>query len=120
MATTELTFARDTKGLNADAPLFPTNIYTATLVNGTATSITIPANYPNFIMYVRVQPDGWCWCSATATAAVPAGGTLTDATSELIVGTVEFRRTVIKGQVISFITSNTTCDIEVSLQALKT
>ena len=112
--STLLNFGRDVQGFNAYAPQFPTDIYTATLAASTAESVTVPANYSTWIMYVRVQPNGWCWCSRTTTAAIPAGGTLAAASAELVVGTIEFKRTVYAKDVISFITPNTTCDIEVA------
>lgn len=113
--TTELSFGRDAQGYNAYAPQFPTDIFTATLAAATAKSITIPSNYPAWIMYVRIQPNGWCWVSRTTTAAVPAGSSFASASSELIAGTIEYRRLVYAADVISFITANTTCDISVSL-----
>ena len=112
--STQLNFGRDVQGFNAYAPSFPTDIYTATLAASTAESVTVPGNAPVWIMYVRVQPNGWAWCSRTTTAAVPAGGTLASAKSELIVGTIEYKRIVYAADVISFITPNTTCDIEVA------
>ncbi len=112
--STDLLFGRDVQGLNAYAPPFPTNIFTSTLAAATARSVTVPSNAPIWIMYVRVQPNGWCWCSRTTTAAVPAGNTLAAAASELIVGTIEYKRTVYAGDTLSFITPNTTCDIEVA------
>ena len=63
------------------------------------------------------QANGWAWCSRTTTAAVPAGGTLAAAKSELVAGTIEYKRTVYAADVISFITPNTTCDIEVAFFA---
>jgi hypothetical protein len=116
--STWLNFGRDVQGYNAYAPQFPTDIFTATLAATTAESITVPGNAPMWIMYVRVQPDGWVWCSHTTTASVPAGGTLANASSELIAGTIEYKRTVYAGDVISFITANTTCDIEVAFFAV--
>jgi hypothetical protein len=113
--STFLNFGRDVQGYNAYAPQFPTDIFTATLAANTAESITIPSNYAVWIMYVRVQPTGYVWASNSGTAAVPAGGTFASAISELIPGTLEYKRTVYAGNVISFITPNTTCDIEVSL-----
>jgi hypothetical protein len=113
--TTQLLFGRDAQGYNAYAPQFPTNIYTATLSMDAAESITIPSNFTTFIMYVRVQPNGWCWVSRGHTAAVPAGGTFASSNSELIAGTIEYKRLVYAGDVISFLSHNTTCDISVSL-----
>lgn len=115
--STELSFARDLQGYNAYAPKFSTNIYSATLVASAASSITVPSNYSGWIMYVRVQPNGWCWCSRTGTATIPSAGTFAASNSEIIVGTIEFKRSVLAGDVISFITENATCDIEVSLFA---
>lgn len=113
--STFLNFGRDVQGYNAYAPQFPVDIFTATLAATTPESFTVPSNLPIWIMYVRVQPNGWVWVSRSGTAAVPAGGTLVSAISELIPGTIEFKRTVYAGDVISFITPNTTCDISVSL-----
>lgn len=112
--STDLLFGRDVQGLNAYAPPFPTNIFTATLAAATARSVTVPSSSPIWIMYVRVQPNGWVWASRTTTAAVPASSSLAAAQSELIDGTIEYKRTVYAGDTISFITANTTCDIEVA------
>jgi hypothetical protein len=116
--STQLHFGRDVQGYNARAPQFPTDIFTATLAAGTAESVTVPSNYKSWIMYVRIEPAGWCWCSRTTTAAVPVGASFASAGSELISGTIEFRRVVFAADVISFITPNTTCDIEVAFQAI--
>lgn len=113
--STELSFGRDAQGYNAYAPPFPTNIFTATLAASTAESFTVPSNYSIWVMYVRIEPAGWCWVSRTATAAIPAGGTFAASSSELIVGTIEYKRLVYAGDVISFLTPNTTCDISISL-----
>jgi len=116
--STELYFARDLQGYCADAPQFPTDIYTATLAASTASSVTVPSNLSTWVMYVRVQPNGWVWVSKSGTAAVPAGGTFAASGSELICGTIEYKRMVKAGDVISFITANTTCDIEVDFQSV--
>lgn len=114
---TLLSYARDIQGIPADSPAFPITIWTATLTTGAATNITIPGNkgLNNYVMYVRVQPTGWVWVSRTGTASVPAGNTLASASSELICGTIEYRRQVLSGDIVSFITPNTSCDIEVAI-----
>ena len=111
--STDLLFGRDQQGLNAYAPPMPTDIYTATLAASSAASVTVPANNPIWVMYVRCEPTKRCWVSATTTAAIPAGGTLAASQSDLIVGTIEYKRTVYAGDVLSFITAETTCDIVV-------
>ena len=116
--STQLAFGRDLQGYNAFAPKFPTNIFTATLAANTAQTVAAPLDAPVYIMYVRVQPTGYCWVSRSGTAAVPAGGTLAAAISELIAGTIVYKRLVYPLDVISFITPNTTCDISVSFYAV--
>lgn len=113
---TLLHFGRDAQGYDADAPQFPTDIQTATLAASTAKSVTVPSSHSTWIMFVTVQPNGWCWCSRTTTAAIPASSSFAASSSELVVGTQEFRRTVFAGDTISFITPNTTCDIEIAFQ----
>ncbi len=114
--STQLHFGRDDQGYNAVAPQFPTDIFGATLAANTARSVTVPSNHSTWIMYAQVQPNGWCWCSRTQIAQTPSGGTFSASASEMIVGTREFRRIVFGGDTISFITLNTTCDIEVAFQ----
>ncbi len=111
--STDLIFGRDVQGLNAYAPPFSTNIYTSVMTTGLAASVTVPSSAPIWIMYIRVEPNGWAWCSRTTTAAVPAGATLAASQSELVVGTIEFKRTVYAGDVISLISPNATCNVQV-------
>ncbi len=111
--STDLIFGRDVQGLNAYAPLFSTNMLTATLAAATARTITVPSSAPIWIMYVRMEPTGWCWISKTTTAAVPASSSFAASQSALAVGTIEFKRTVNAGDVLSFITPNTTLNIQV-------
>lgn len=115
--STQLIFARDAQGYNAYAPKIPVDMYTATLEANTATSLTVPSNFSEWVMYVRVQPDGWCWVSKS-TASAPASGLLVASNSELICGTIEYRRAVKAGDVLNFITSNATCDIHVAFQTI--
>lgn len=111
--STELLFGRDQQGYNTYAPAMPDDIRTATLAASSAASVTVPSNAPVWVMYVRIEPTKRCWISATGTAAVPVGGTFSASGSDLIVGTVEYKRTVYAGDVLSFITAETTCDIAV-------
>lgn len=107
----QLEFGRDLQGFNAYAPQFPTDIYTATLAASTAKSVTVPSSAPVWVMYIRMEPTGWAWVSRTTTAAVPAGSSFASSQSDLAVGTIEFKRTVFAGDVISLITPNTTLNI---------
>lgn len=118
--TTQLAFGRDYQGYSADAPDFSTNIQTVVLASGGAKTLTIPSNYKNWIMYIQVQPGGWCWVSRNGTAAIPSGsGSFATSVSEMAAGTVQFRKKVFAADIISFVTPNTTCDISVSLFAIQ-
>jgi hypothetical protein len=118
-ATTYLALGRDVQGINANAPQFSTVMYSATLAAGAAESVTVPLDALAYIMYVKVQPNGWVWVSRTTTAAVPAGGTFAAIASEMVDGaTDEYKRLVYPKDVISFITANTTCDVSVVFYAV--
>jgi hypothetical protein len=112
--STLLNFGRDVQGYNAFAPQFPTDIFTATLADGTAESIVVPTNFPAWIMTVSITPGNEVWVSRTTTAAIPAGGSFAASKSELNPGP----RLVYSGDTISFITPNTTTDCEVAFYAV--
>ena len=112
--STELSFGRDMQGYNAYAPQDSTNKYSATLSAGGATSITVPSNFPVWIVSFNPQPGANIWVDFTgATAAIPVGATLASTTSSLNPG----QRTVLAGSHISVITDNTTADIGIELWA---
>lgn len=113
--STLLDFGRDVQGYNAYAPQPSTNNWSATLTNGSATSITVPANYPRWVVSFRYQPGTDVWVDFTgATAAIPVGATLATTTSELRPASV----TLYSGTTISVITNNATADIGISMYAI--
>lgn len=119
--STVLNFGRDVQGYNAYAPLFPTDIFTATLAANTASSVTVPGNYPRWIMSISVQPGGEVWVRQNGTAAVPAGSTFAAANSELNPGprmVYAIQNDGVTATTISCITPNTTCDVEISFYAI--
>lgn len=112
---TILNFGRDVQGYNAYAPAPSDLKYSATLTNGSATSITVPSNFINWIVVFSYQPGSDIWVDFSGeTAAVPAGATLSSTTSELLPAT----RLVNNGTNISVITANTTADIGIMLYAI--
>lgn len=106
--TALLNFGRDVQGYNAYAPNDASYKWNATLQAGAASSITVPNNYPVWIVAFSSQPGMDVWVDMTgATAAIPVGSTLAATTSSLNPG----QRTLLAGANISVITDDTTADI---------
>lgn len=119
--STILNFGTDASGLNAYAPKFPTDIFTATLSNGSAKSVTVPQNHSQWVMSVSVQPGGEVWVRENGTAAIPAGSSFAASNSELNPGprlVNALQKDGVTATTIGFITPNTTCDVEVSFYAV--
>lgn len=107
--STLLNFGRDVQGYNAYAPQPSTNMYSATLTTGSATSVTVPKNFPLWIVSFRYYPND-VWVDVTgATAAIPVGATLASTTSEMNPASL----TLPAGTNISMITDLTTADVSV-------
>ena len=115
MTSVHLNFGRDVQGFNAYAPATSGNKWSATITNGSETSITIPSNYSVWIAVFSFQPGTSVWVDLTgATAIIPVGDTLASTTAELNPAS----RTVYAGGKISIITGNTSADVGVSLYAV--
>lgn len=112
---TVLDFGRDINSYNAYAPRPSTNVYSATITNGNATSITLPSDHPEYIVALAYTPGASVWVDFSgATAAIPVGATLAASTSTLLPGS----RTVKAGSKISIITSNTSDDVSIEIYSV--
>lgn len=120
--STKLNFGRDVQGYNAYAPVPSTNIYSATLVNGAAASITLPTSQSVWIVAFSYQPGTNVFVDFTgATAAIPAGGTFAATTSELNPGArmvSSLRNDGVTASTISLLTNTATAEVTVSLYAI--
>ncbi len=113
--STLLNFGRDAQGANAYAPPPATDMFSATLVAGAASSITVPSNHQTWIAVFSSEPAADIWVDFSgATAAVPAGSTFASTTSELNPAA----RMVQAGSTISLITDTSTADVGVMLYAI--
>jgi hypothetical protein len=119
--STKLNFGRDVQGYNAYAPVPSTNMYSATLANGVASTITLPTNSPAWIVSFSAQPGTNIWvCYTGATAAIPAAGTFAATTSELNPGArllPSLANDGVTAKTLSIITDSTTSDVSVVLYA---
>ena len=107
--STELQFGRDVQGYNSYAPYPSTNKWSATIENGTATSIVVPSNFPLWIVSFRYFPnDVWVDVSG-AIAVIPAGTTLDLSTSELNPSSLTLKA----GTNISIITAQANADVSI-------
>lgn len=113
--STTLQFGRDAQGFNAFAPTPSTNNWSATITDGSATSITVPSNYTTWVVSFSYQGGTNVWVDVTgATAAIPAGATLATTTSVRCPASY----TLTSGTNISIITDNTSADVGISMYAV--
>lgn len=115
--TTWLNIQADTNGRNAYG-LPPSDLnYSSTLTQSSDTTITIPSNVSNskgWYLICTYTPGASVWVAKNATAAVPAGNTFASTTSAL-------NRTgiiVTGGDVLHFITSETSISVGISFYAI--
>lgn len=121
MATT-FSMGRDINGYNAFAPIFCTNSYQVELATGAEQHFTVP-NVPNmggqngnenkWMALFSIEPGASVWIANNTMATVP-GGSIAGTVSQLNPAV----RMVNGGDVLSFITNDTTAEVGVSLYVI--
>lgn len=108
---------RDINGYNGFGLPFSDTNYSATITTGTATSLTVPGNSvcTVFLAIFSFTPGGSVYVANNETAAIPAGGSFASTTSVLN----PTARVCNAGDVLSFITADTSDDVQVSFYGLQ-
>lgn len=101
--STKFLMTRDLSGTNGFGVQFPQDGKSAVLAVGVARSVTVPSNYPNWLAVFSYTPGSSIWVDGTTTAVAPTGS-FSATTAELNPSA----RQVTAGQVLSFITADTT------------
>lgn len=112
--TTRLNFGRDINGKNAFGPEISTDIYTASLTNGSEQTFTVPSDSQKWLASFSYQAGTVNWVAVNNTAAVPAGASFASADSVLNPGVLQ----VNAGDVIHVITATATSEVSVSLYSI--
>jgi hypothetical protein len=123
MPLDSLHFGRDDQGYNAFAPIPAVTMYSATLANGVAASITIPQNFKKWIVAFAIQAGTNVFVDFTGdTAEAPAGGTFAATTSTMNPGArlVDSVDNEGDANTISLITNNTTAEVTVEFYPVGT
>jgi hypothetical protein len=112
---TMFNMTRDINGYNGFGLKFSENLYSATLTQLVTQTLTIPGEHAKWLAIFAYEDGATVWVADNATAAVPVGATIVATTSERN----PIAREVKAGDVLSFITPDTTSDIGVALYALQ-
>lgn len=109
---------RDINGFNGFGIKFSNSQWQCLLSANIESVLTVPttgdATYPHLLAIFSFDPGDSVWVSVNGTATVPSSGTFAECQSELNPAA----RYVSSGDVLSFITSDTTDQIGVSFYAI--
>lgn len=129
--TTLFRTQQEVKGINDFGQQYSDQIYNATLVAATNTTLTVPgggvmggissfggSNNNNKVMAV-IRTTGNVWVAVNQTADVPAAGTFAKDTSELVTNTLDKAYLVNVGDVLNFFAPTaTTPSVSVAFYAM--
>ena len=111
--TTKFNMTRDINGYNGFGLQFSDTNFNTTLLAGVGQTLTIPSDNAYYLAVFAFEPGSTVWVADNQTAAVP-GGSFASTYSDLNPAA----RLVEAGDVLSFITADTSIVIGVSLYAI--
>lgn len=111
--TTIFNMTRDINGFNGFGLEFADDNQKTTLAVGVEQHFTVSSNYSTWLAVFSFEPGSSVWVANNETAAVPSGS-FSSTDSQLNPSA----RKVFGGDVLSFISNNTTAEIGVSLYAI--
>lgn len=114
MQYTSFSMVRDINGYNGFGLPFSLNKYSAVLAQNTDTTLTVPSYSAAYVAIFSYQPGSSVWVANGATAAKAAGASFSAVTSELN----PVARYVKAGNVLHFITGDTTAAVGVTFYAI--
>lgn len=110
---TMLNFGRDVQGYNAYAPAFSVDNKSTILSANIEQHFTVPSDFENWIAVFSFEPGTSVWVANNQTSNVPSAS-FADTFSQLNPAA----RLVNAGDVLSFISPDTTASIGISLYAV--
>ncbi len=114
MQYTLFNMTRDINGYNGFGLPFSINKVSAELAQDDDTTATVPSYADHYIAIMSYQPGASVWVAKNETAERPGGATFDDTTSELN----PVARYVAAGDVLHFLTGDTTALVSVIFYAL--
>lgn len=114
MQFTQFSMTRDVNGYNGFGLPFSINNDSATLAQNTDTTLTVPSFSGHYIAIFAYEQGATVWVSLNATATTPAGNTFASTNSQMN----PTARYVKAGDVLHFITGDTTAQVSVSFYAI--
>jgi len=112
--TTKLNFETDVNGKNAFAPRISQDLFSASLINGSEQTLTVPGSSKKWVASFSYQAGTVNWVAINNAAAAPAGATFAASDSVLNPGVLQ----VDADDVIHVVTATATSEVSVSLYAV--
>lgn len=116
--STLLQYGRDIQGYSSSSSSFSTDFYSAVLQQNTALSLTIPSSNNTWMMEVIVEPTKNVWVGLDGSPVVPSTGTMSAANCQMICPYETYRKVVYANDVVSFLTTDTSCKLSIALYAM--